>query len=82
MFRMQDAERVLHELESLQINGKRITMEENSPWTISSGRRKRIERIYRDFSIESWYNIRILDREVIPGPSPVFRAMDVAGTGR
>ena len=28
--------------------------------------------IYDDFSLESWYGLRILDRKKIPAPSPMF----------
>lgn len=72
MFRMRDAEQVLQELKSFRIGGNEIRIVDQSPWRISSGRRKRIEKIYQDFSVEKWYGIRIMNREVIPGARPFF----------
>lgn len=53
-------------------NDKTIEIIDKSPWKISSGRRKKIDALYQNFSAESFYGIRILERSTIPGGAEMF----------
>ena len=71
-----DEERCLQDLSSFNVkvdgNDKTIEIIDKSPWKISSGRRKKIDALYQNFSAESVYEIRILERQVIPGGAGMF----------
>ncbi len=71
-YKISDESVVQEELHHFYIGGKRNEISDNHPWRISSGRRKKIDEIYKDFSVESWYGIRVLDRQKIPEPSAMF----------
>lgn len=71
-YRLDDREKCLADLQAFSIEGEKIKIIENHPWKLSSGRRKRIDQIYRDFSLEKDYSIIISERKQIPGPSPMF----------
>lgn len=71
-FRLADASFVKDKLSRWTIKGEKIRILDRSPWKLSAGRKKRIDELYNDFSLEKWYGIRIIDRDRIPGASPMF----------
>ena len=75
-YRIVDEERCLQDLSSFKVkvdvNDKTIEIIDKSPWKISSGRRKKIDALYQNFSAESFYGIRILERQTIPGGAGMF----------
>lgn len=71
-YRLDDAEHCRNDLCGFSIDGKSIKVVANHPWRLSSGRRKRIDDVYQDFSIERDYRIILKDRKSIPGPNPMF----------
>lgn len=75
-YRIVDEERCLQDLSSFKVkvdgNDKTIEIIDKSPWKISSGRRKKIDALYQNFSAESFYGIRILERQTIPGGAEMF----------
>lgn len=71
-YKIADESIVREELHHFKIDGKEIEISASHPWRISSGRREKIDEIYKDFSVETWYGIRVLDRKKIPGPSAMF----------
>ena len=75
-YRIADEEQCLKDLESFKVKvgtvEKSIEIIDRNPWKISSGRRKRIDAIYQDFSPERVYGIHIIERKVIPGGAGMF----------
>ena len=71
-YRLDDREKCLADLQEFSVEGEKIKIIENHPWKLSSGRRKRIDQVYHDFSLEKDYGIIISERKQIPGPSPMF----------
>lgn len=71
-YRLDEFEKALDDLSKFRINGQRIEISQTHPWKISSRRQKKIEAVYRDFSLQKWYGIMVLDRQQIPGPNPFF----------
>ncbi len=71
-YRIADADKAREDLLHFRVDGKPIIVTDTHPWRISSGRRKKIDAVYRDFSVQKWYGIMVLDRAQIPGPSPLF----------
>lgn len=75
-YRIADEEQCLKDLScfKVKVNGHNKTVEiiDKSPWRISSGRRKKIDDLYQNFSAESFYGIRILERKTIPGGAGMF----------
>lgn len=71
-YRMDEADKVKEALREFVLNGKHIEIMKDHPWKLSPGRRNRIDMLYRNFSVESWYGIRVLDRKKIPPPSAMF----------
>ena len=72
---MEDAEIVKEDLRHFKMKGveeKTISVQEAHAWHLSAGRRKKIDDGYKGFSLEQWYQIMILDRKKILGPSPMF----------
>lgn len=67
-YRLDDREQCLEDLLAFRVNGKPIEIVDHHPWNLSSGRRKRIDRAYKDFSVERCYGIKVLDRKPIPAP--------------
>ena len=53
-YKISDESEVQEELRRFYIDGKRIEISDGHPWRISSGRRKQIDEIYKDFSVETW----------------------------
>lgn len=71
-YRIADADIALHDLYDFRLDGNRIEIIDSHPWKISSGRRQKIDEMYKDFSIESKYGILVIDRKQIPEPSPLY----------
>ena len=71
-FRLADASFVKDKLSRWTIKGEKIRILDRSPWKLSASRKKRIDELYSDFSLEKWYGIRIIDRDRIAGASPMF----------
>lgn len=75
-YRIADEGQCLKDLERFKVKvgkaEKPIEIIDRNPWKISSGRRKRIDAIYQDFSPESVYGIHIFERKVIPGGAGMF----------
>lgn len=70
-YKVEDSEKAKDDLNRFSVNGRYIEIiGDRHPWHLSSGRRKRIDALYEDFSVESWYNIRIFERGKIPSPVP------------
>lgn len=70
-YKVEDSEKAKDDLSRFSVNGRYIEIiGDRHPWHLSSGRRKRIDALYEDFSVESWYNIRIFERGKIPSPVP------------
>lgn len=72
VFRRADADLVREKMKSFVVDGQKIDISEKHPWKLSSGKRKRIDLIYQNFSVRAWYGIQINDRKQIPGPSPMY----------
>lgn len=71
-YRVDEADKALEDLSHFRIEGQRVEIMQVHPWKLSSGRRKKIDAIYRHFSVQDWYGILVLDRKQIPGPSPYY----------
>ena len=71
-YRLEDRENCLEDLQGFSVDGTNIKVIDNHPWKLSSGRRKRIDTMYNDFSLEENYGIMIHYRGQIPEPSPMF----------
>ncbi len=71
-YRIVDRERALDDLSGFTIDGKSIEITDKHPWKLSAGRRKRIDEKYQAFSVETAYDIRIMDRKCIPGPGAMY----------
>ena len=71
-YRLEDAKQCKKDLGEFLVDGKPIVIQERVPWKISSGRRRRIDALYLDFSLEREYGIMIMERTKIPPPSPMF----------
>lgn len=71
-YKMEDREKCLEDLQAFSVDGKNIKVIDNHPWKLSSGRRKRIDAVYNNFSLENNYGILIHERKQVPGPSPMF----------
>ena len=60
-----DEKEIINALQSYKINGNNIVIQDKSEWHLSSGRRQRIDRLYSNFSVEEYYNIKVLHREIL-----------------
>ena len=69
-YRLKDIDKAREDLSKFRIEGKTVEITKAHPWKISSGRRKRIDEVYKNFSVQSWYKIMVLDRPQFPEPSP------------
>ena len=59
-------------MNDFSVNGNNIKIIDNHPWTISSGRRKKIDAIYNDFSLEKNYGIKVMERIQGSRPMPMY----------
>ena len=71
-YRMEDRTKALDDLRFFYINGKSIEITDSHHWKLSSGRRRKIDAAYQDFSLTDWYGVLVTDRKQIPGPKPLF----------
>ena len=71
-FKTVDADAVRDDIQRFTIEGTPIVVSDRHPWRISPGRKKRIDSIYRSFSVEDWYGIKIIERPQIPQPDPML----------
>lgn len=71
-YKMEDAEKAKKRLSHFKVNGRKIEITDIHPWKLSAGRRKNIDRLYQDFSIQERYGIMIMERKKIPEPSAMF----------
>lgn len=72
LFRLRDADAVREKMCRFTVGEKNIEITQTHPWKLSSGRRKKIDALYSDFSIQDRYGIMIMERKQIPGPQPLF----------
>ncbi|PNV63476.1 hypothetical protein C0033_02085 [Clostridium sp. chh4-2] len=72
LFALKEEELCLKELDDFSVNGKKIIIQDKSPWKLSSGKRKRINAEYDNFSIEDAYGILVKERKVIPPGARMF----------
>ncbi len=63
LYRLIDAEECKEDLYNFIVEGKRIEIINKHPWKLSAGRRKKIDSLYSNFSLESYYGIKILWRD-------------------
>lgn len=63
----KDEEIIKKALQAYCINGKNVIIQDKPLWKLSSGRRQKINLIYRDFSIEDYYNIKLLHNYIYKG---------------
>lgn len=61
-YSLNDEEKCREDLKNFSINGSGINIVNYSPYKISSGRRKKIDKLYSGFSLEDRYGIRIITR--------------------
>lgn len=71
-YSIKDEARCRRDLEKYQVDGKNIIIKADSDWHITPGRRKRIDTIYSNFSIESWYHIQLRSRKKVNGGAGMF----------
>lgn len=71
-YRLSDEEQCRRDLAGFLIDDRPVVIQKEHPWKISAGRRKKIDTLYQEFSLESWYGIRVLERKKIPAPSAMF----------
>ncbi len=66
---VSEEERCRADLENFIVDGKNITIQKEHPWKISSGRRRKIDSMYQNFSVEAWYGIQLRTRIGTSAPS-------------
>lgn len=62
-YRLVDIDKARRDLQSFSVDSNFIKIIDGHPWKISSGRRKKIDLEYADFSLERIYGARILTRK-------------------
>ena len=62
-----DEETIKKSLQAFIINGKNVKIQDTSQWKLSSGRRQKVNLVYSDFSIEDYYNIKLLHHYIYKG---------------
>jgi len=72
LYRLADRKQCLKDLQEFEVDGKKISIVKEHPWKISSGRRKRIDALYQDFSLEANYGIHIIQRNQMPVPAAMY----------
>lgn len=77
-YRCSDREECLKDLTNMPVDVEYIKIEEKHPWHLSSLRKKKIDNIYKDFSIEKQYNIKIISRKVSPSGAPMYAPWMIA----
>lgn len=71
-YRVIDEQKCRLDLENFIVNGRNIVIQKTHPWKLSSKRRKNIDRLYENFSIETEYKIKIMDRLIYPSGADMF----------
>lgn len=61
-YALADEDKCRSDLLNFKVNGKKIEIVDYHPYKISSGRRKRIDSKYADFSLEKNYGLKIMFR--------------------
>lgn len=79
-YRMEDRQQCLKDIENFEINGHKIKITTGHSWNLSSGRRKKIDAAYNDFSLEKDYGIQIIERKQVPGPSGMYEPWMLASS--
>ena len=69
-YRLKDIDKAREDLSKFRIEGKTVEITKAHPWKISSGRRKKIDEVYKNFSVQSWYKIMVLDRPLFQESGP------------
>ena len=62
-YRLEDIDKAEKDLQNFSIGGNFIKIIDGHAWKISSGRRKKIDQAYADFSLERIYGVRLLSRK-------------------
>lgn len=66
-YSLADIDKARKDLQGFSVDGKFIKIIDGHAWKISSGRRKRIDEAYSDFSLERTYGTRIISRKNTSG---------------
>lgn len=66
---LKDADSVKKRLEEFAVAGQKIKVLDGHKWYLSSSLKRKIDRIYRNFSVEETYGIKISERKRIPMPN-------------
>ena len=79
-YRMEDRQQCLKDIENFEINGHKIKITTGHSWNLSSGRRKKIDAAYNDFSLEKDYGIQIIERKQVTEPSGMYEPWMLASS--
>lgn len=71
-FAQEQADQCRAALSQFIVDGKPIEIAQKHPWRLSSGRKQKVNAIYKDFSLEKWYNIMVIERTKYPAGSKLF----------
>jgi len=71
-YKLGDEDQCRADLDKFEINHQSITIGNKHPWKLSANRRRKIDYLYRDFSVEKYYGIQIMDRLQVPGMKTMF----------
>ncbi len=61
-YRVADEDQCRRDLSEFEVEGNKIKIQTNQVWSLSSGRKKRVDRLYKNFDIESWYGMQVRTR--------------------
>ena len=62
-FSMKDKDTCRRKLEAFEVDNKRIRILKDSAWSMGRNRRKVVDDLYTNFSVENIYGIRIMERK-------------------
>ena len=62
-YKLSEPQKCKEDLNNFEVEGKRVNIVSKHPWKLSAGRRKKIDALYDDFSIEKHYGIKIVQRK-------------------
>lgn len=71
-YSIKDENKCMEDLNKFSIEGHHITIGEKHPWKLSSNRRRMIDNCYKDFSVEKYYGIHVVDRKKCPSANVMF----------
>lgn len=63
-FSMKAKDTCRRKLEAFEVDNKRIRILKDSAWSIGRNRRKAVDGLYANFSVENIYGIQIMERKV------------------